>query len=35
MDGSATLTNTFRDPDLMTRESARVADWIDSLDNLR
>jgi TetR/AcrR family transcriptional regulator, transcriptional repressor for nem operon len=31
--GTALLTNTFRDPDLMTRESARVADWIDSLDD--
>jgi TetR/AcrR family transcriptional regulator, transcriptional repressor for nem operon len=33
--GTALLTNTFRDPDLMTRESARVADWIDSLDDLK
>jgi TetR/AcrR family transcriptional regulator, transcriptional repressor for nem operon len=30
--GTALLTNTFRDPDLMTRESARVSQWIDSLD---
>jgi TetR/AcrR family transcriptional repressor of nem operon len=30
--GTALLTNTFRDPDLMTRESAGVAKWIDSLD---
>lgn len=30
--GTALLTSTFRDPDLMTRESARVAEWIDSLD---
>jgi TetR/AcrR family transcriptional regulator, transcriptional repressor for nem operon len=33
--GTALLTNTFRDPDLMTRESERVADWIDSLDDLK
>jgi len=30
--GTALLTNTFRDPDLMTREAARVAQWIDALD---
>jgi AcrR family transcriptional regulator len=27
--GTALLTNTFRDPGLMTRESIRVAEWID------
>jgi TetR/AcrR family transcriptional repressor of nem operon len=27
--GTALLTNTFRDPGLMTRESVRVAEWID------
>jgi TetR/AcrR family transcriptional regulator, transcriptional repressor for nem operon len=32
--GTALLTSTFRDPDLMTAEAARVADWIDTL-NLR
>ena len=30
--GTALLTSTFRDPDLMTREAARVAQWIDALD---
>jgi hypothetical protein len=25
------LTNTFRDPDLMTREARRLERWIDSL----
>jgi len=30
--GTALLTSTFRDPDLMTRETARVADWLDALD---
>jgi AcrR family transcriptional regulator len=29
--GTALLTSTFRDPDLMTRETARVADWLDTL----
>lgn len=29
--GTALLTSTFRDPSLMTRESARVTDWIDAL----
>jgi TetR/AcrR family transcriptional regulator, transcriptional repressor for nem operon len=31
-EGTALLANTFRDPDLMTRESARVTQWIDALD---
>ena len=30
--GTALLTSTFRDPDLMTQEAARVAQWIDALD---
>ena len=30
--GAALLTSTFRDPDLMAREAARAAQWIDSLD---
>jgi AcrR family transcriptional regulator len=29
--GIALLTNTFRDPDLMTREARRIERWIDSL----
>ena len=29
--GSALLSNTFRDPALMTRQSRRLAHWIDSL----
>jgi AcrR family transcriptional regulator len=29
--GTALLTSTFRDPDLMTREAARVSDWLDTL----
>jgi AcrR family transcriptional regulator len=29
--GIALLTNTFRDPDLMARESRRLERWIDSL----
>jgi TetR/AcrR family transcriptional repressor of nem operon len=29
--GIALLTNTFRDPELMTREARRVERWIDSL----
>lgn len=29
--GIALLTNTFRDPDLMTREGRRLERWIDSL----
>jgi len=29
--GTALLTTTFRDPELMARESVRVADWIDTL----
>jgi hypothetical protein len=29
--GIALLTNTFRDPDLMTREARRLDRWIDSL----
>jgi TetR/AcrR family transcriptional regulator, transcriptional repressor for nem operon len=29
--GTALLSSTFRDPDLMPREAARVAAWIDSL----
>jgi TetR/AcrR family transcriptional regulator, transcriptional repressor for nem operon len=29
--GAALLTNTLRDPALMTREAARVADWLDTL----
>jgi len=34
-EGTALLANAFRDPDLMTRESARVAQWIDSLDDFK
>ena len=30
-EGIALLTNTFRDPDLMTREERRLERWIDSL----
>jgi TetR/AcrR family transcriptional regulator, transcriptional repressor for nem operon len=30
--GAALLTSTFRDPDLMAREAAHAAQWIDSLD---
>ncbi len=30
--GIALLTNTFRDPELMARESRRLERWIDSLD---
>ncbi len=30
--GTALLTSAFRDPDLMTQEAARVAQWIDALD---
>jgi TetR/AcrR family transcriptional regulator, transcriptional repressor for nem operon len=29
--GTALLANTFRDPDLMDREAARFAQWIDSV----
>jgi TetR/AcrR family transcriptional regulator, transcriptional repressor for nem operon len=29
--GAALLTSTLRDPALMTRETARVADWLDAL----
>jgi AcrR family transcriptional regulator len=29
--GTALLTSTLRDPDLMTREALRVAQWIDTL----
>ncbi|HKO26629.1 MAG TPA: hypothetical protein VJU80_04165, partial [Solirubrobacteraceae bacterium] len=29
--GIALLTNTFRDPDLMARESRRLERWVDSL----
>lgn len=29
--GTALLANTFRDPELMDREAARVAQWIDSV----
>ena len=29
--GTALLANTFRDPDLMDREAARFAEWIDSV----
>jgi hypothetical protein len=29
--GTALLTNTFRDPDLMSREGRRLKRWIDSL----
>jgi AcrR family transcriptional regulator len=29
--GAALLTSTFRDPDLMAREAAHAAQWIDSL----
>lgn len=29
--GSALLSNALRDPDLLTRESARVAAWLDTL----
>ena len=30
-EGIALLTNTFRDPELMTREGRRLERWIDSL----
>ena len=30
--GSALLTSTFRDPDLLAREAALAAQWIDALD---
>jgi hypothetical protein len=30
--GAALLTSTLRDPDLMAREAARTAKWIDALD---
>jgi len=30
--GAALLTSTLRDPDLMAREAARAAQWIDALD---
>lgn len=30
--GTALLTSTFRDPDLMAREAVRVTRWIDSLE---
>ena len=30
-EGIALLTNTFRDPELMTREERRLEHWIDSL----
>lgn len=29
--GAAPLTNTFRNPDLMSREGRRLERWIDSL----
>jgi len=29
--GAALLTSTLRDPDLMTREAAQAAEWIDTL----
>ncbi len=31
-EGTALLTNTFRDPELLTREARRLARWIHSLD---
>ena len=31
-EGAALLTSTLRDPDLMAREAARTAQWIDDLD---
>ena len=31
-EGAALVTSTLRDPDLMTRAAARVADWLDTLD---
>ena len=31
-EGTALLTNTFRDPELLTREARRIERWIDSLD---
>jgi AcrR family transcriptional regulator len=31
-EGTALLTNTFRDPELLTREARRLERWIDSLD---
>jgi AcrR family transcriptional regulator len=31
--GTALLTSTFRDPDLMAREAVRVSAWIDTLDS--
>jgi hypothetical protein len=30
-EGTALLTNTFRDPELMVREGRRLERWIDSL----
>jgi TetR/AcrR family transcriptional regulator, transcriptional repressor for nem operon len=30
-EGSALLTNTFRDPDILAREARRLSRWIDSL----
>jgi TetR/AcrR family transcriptional regulator, transcriptional repressor for nem operon len=30
-EGSALLTNTFRDPDILTREARRLTRWIDTL----
>jgi AcrR family transcriptional regulator len=30
--GTALLTSTFRDPNLMAREAVRVCDWVDTLD---
>jgi hypothetical protein len=29
--GSALLTNTFRDPDILARETRRLRRWIDTL----
>jgi TetR/AcrR family transcriptional regulator, transcriptional repressor for nem operon len=29
--GSALLTNTFRDPDILAREARRLSRWIDGL----
>ena len=30
-EGSALLTNTFRDPDILAREARRLSRWIDTL----
>jgi TetR/AcrR family transcriptional regulator, transcriptional repressor for nem operon len=30
-EGSALLTNTFRDPGILAREARRISSWIDTL----